>query len=169
MLPSCDSFSFTVFHKGSISTFLRWLLLIVILAFVMSMIFSWTLQTRLSQHSAANLLRLNIQDVRQDVIDASDANLLALTRTIAYEIDNGAPVNGIGLSSLMNWHDVAEINIINQDGIITATTHAAFLNYDMRSGEQSAEFLSLLDGMETEHVQSYQPTTYDPELLLQSG
>ena len=153
-------------RKRTISnTFLRWLLLIVILAFVMSMIFSWTLQTRLSQHSAANLLRLNIKDVRQDVIDASDANLLALTRAIAHEIDKGAPVNEVGLSSLMNWHNVAEINIINHDGIITGTTHAAFLNYDMRSGEQSAEFLCLLDSTETEHVQSYQPTTYDPELL----
>ena len=153
-------------RKRTISnTFLRWLLLIVVLAFAMSMIFSWTLQTRLSQHSAANLLRLNIKDVRQDVIDASDANLLALTRTIAHEIDNGAPVNEVGLSSLMNWHNVAEINIINQDGFITGTTHAAFLNYDMRSGEQSAEFLCLLDSTETEHVQSYQPTTYDPSLL----
>lgn len=153
-------------RKRTISnTFLRWLLLIVVLAFAMSMIFSWTLQTRLSQHSAANLLRLNIKDVRQDVIDASDANLLALTRAIAHEIDNGAPVNEVGLSSLMNWHNVAEINIINQDGIITGTTHAAFLNYDMRSGEQSAEFLCLLDSTETEHVQSYQPTTYDPSLL----
>ena len=153
-------------RKRTISnTFLRWLLLIVVLAFAMSMIFSWTLQTGLSQHSAANLLRLNIKDVRQDVVDASDANLLALTRAIAHEIDKGAPVNEVGLSSLMNWHNVAEINIINQDGIITGTTHAAFLNYDMRSGEQSAEFLCLLDSTETEHVQSYQPTTYDPELL----
>ena len=110
-------------RKRTISnTFLRWLLLIVVLAFAMSMIFSWTLQTRLSQHSAANLLRLNIKDVRQDVIDASDANLLALTRVIAHEIDNGAPVNEVGLFSLMNWHNVAEINIINQDGIITGTT-----------------------------------------------
>ena len=94
-------------RKRTISnTFLRWLLLIVILAFAMSMVFSWTLQTRLSQHSAANLLRLNIKDVRQDVIDASDANLLALTRAIAHEIDNGAPVNEVGLFTLMNWHNV---------------------------------------------------------------
>lgn len=147
------------------STFLRWLLLIVAIAFAMSMVFSWTLQTGLSQHSAANLLRLNIRDVEQDVNDASDANLLALTRTIAGEIDKGAPVNEVGLSSLMQWHDVAEINIINKDGIITGTTHAEFLDYDMRSGEQSAEFMCLLDGTEKEHVQSYQPTTYDPTLL----
>ena len=153
-------------RKRTISnTFLRWLLLIVVLAFAMSMIFSWTLQTRLSQHSAANLLRLNIKDVRQDVIDASDANLLELTRKIAVDIDNGAESDEAGLTKIMDQHDVAEINIIDANGIITSTTHPEFLDYDMRSGVQSGEFMALLEGNEQEHVQSYQPTSYDPTLL----
>ena len=153
-------------QKKTISgTFLRWLLIIVAVAFAVSMVFSWTLQTSMSQRSAANLLRLNIQDVRQDIIDASDANLLALTHTIATEIEEGAPADDAGLAELMARHDVSEINLINSEGIITATTHADFLGYDMRSGDQSAEFLGLLNGRRTEHVQSYQPTTYDPSLL----
>ncbi|MBO4697671.1 MAG: SpoIIE family protein phosphatase [Lachnospiraceae bacterium] len=152
--------------KKTISgTFLRWLLLIVGVAFAVSMVFSWSLQTRLSKKSAVNLLRLNIADVRQDVIDASDANLLNLTRTIASEIDGGAPSDVAGLSVLMTRHDVAEINVINTDGIIISTTHPDFLEYDMRTGRQSAEFLGLLDGTETEHVQSYQPISYDSSLL----
>ena len=152
--------------KKTISgTFLKWLFLIVAVAFAVSMVFSWTLQTRLSEKSAYNLLRLNIADVRQDVIDASDANLLALTRDIAGEIDGGAATDEAGLAALMERHDVSEINLINAEGIITATTHADFLNYDMRSGKQSAEFLGLLDGTEQWHVQSYQPTSYDATLL----
>ena len=147
------------------NTFLRWLLLIVVLAFAMSMIFSWTLQTRLSQHNAANLLRLNIKDVRQDVIDASDANLLKLTREVAADLDNGADADEAGLTKIMERHDVAEINIIDANGIITSTTHPDFLDYDMRSGEQSGEFMVLLEGNEQEHVQSYQPTSHDPSLL----
>ena len=153
-------------RKRTISnTFLRWLLLIVVLAFAMSMIFSWTLQTGLSQHSAANLLRLNIKDVRQDVIDASDANLLELTREVAADLDNGADADEAGLTKIMERHDVAEINIIDENGFIIATTHPDFLNYDMRSGEQSGEFMVLLEGNEQEHVQSYQPTSHDPTLL----
>ena len=153
-------------QKKTISgAFLKWLMLIVAVAFAVSMVFSWTMQTRLSQRSAMNLLRLNIQDVRQDVIDASDANLLALTRTIAGELDNGAPSDEAGLAALMERYDVAEINLIDAGGIITATTHGDFLHYDMRSGEQSAEFLGLLDGSMREYVQSYQPTSYDPTLL----
>ena len=153
-------------RKRTISnTFLRWLLLIVVLAFAMSMIFSWTLQTGLSQHSAANLLRLNIKDVRQDVIDASDANLLELTREVAADLDNGADADEAGLTKIMDRHDVAEINIIDDNGFIIATTHPDFLGYDMRSGEQSAEFMVMLEGNEQEHVQSYQPTSHDPTLL----
>ncbi|MBR6020273.1 MAG: SpoIIE family protein phosphatase [Lachnospiraceae bacterium] len=152
-------------QKRTISgTFLKWLLLIVGVAFAVSMVFSWTLQTRLSQKSAYNLLRLNIADVRQDVIDASDANLLALTRKVAADIDGGAATDADGLAALLSRYDIAEINIIDAGGIIISTTHPDFLNYDMRSGKQSAEFLGLLDGSETEHVQSYQRTSYDPSL-----
>ena len=152
--------------KRTISkSFLKWLLVIVAVAFAVSMVFSWSMQTGMSQRSARNLLKLNIQDVRQDVIDASDANLLALTRTIAAEIDGGAPADSAGIEVLMERYDVAEINIIDAAGIITATTHPDFLNYDMASGTQSGEFLCLLDGTAEEYVQSYQPTSYDPSLL----
>ncbi len=153
-------------RKKTISgTFLKWLILIVTVAFVVSIVFSWTIQTNMSQRSAANLLRLNIHDTRQDVIDASDENLLLLTRTIARDINRGAATDDIGLYILMVRYDVAEINIIDENGIITSTTHPDFLGYDMRSGTQSAEFLGLLDGSEKEHVQSYQPTSYDHTLL----
>ena len=153
-------------QKKTISgTFLRWLLLIVGVAFAVSMVFSWTLQTRLSEKSAANLLRLNIKDVQQDVNDASDANLLNLTHTVASEIDGGAPADNSGLTELMARYNVAEINVIGPDGFITATTQEDFLGYDMRSGRQSAEFLGLLDGSEQEHVQSYQPISYDAAML----
>ena len=152
-------------QKRTISgTFLRWLFLIVSVAFAVSMVYLWTLQTRLSQRNAAKLLRLNIQDVRQDVIDASDANLLSLTRTIAAEIDNGAATDDAGLASLLAHYDVSEINLVNAEGIIYATTHLEFLNFDMHSGRQSGEFLGLLNGSATEYVQKYQPTTYDPTL-----
>ena len=152
--------------KKTISkSILKWLLLIVAVAFAVSMIFSWTMQTRMSQRSAANLLRLNIQDVRQDVIDASDANLLELTRTIGAKIDNGAPADNAGLLLLMERYDVAEINVIDAAGIIIASTQPEFVDYDMASGTQSGEFLCLLDGTTQAYVQSYQPISYDASVL----
>ena len=145
-------------------SFLRWLLLIVVVGFLASMAFTWIHQTNMSNMSAAELLHINVWDVRQDVIDASDENLLKITRSIAAELDGGAPSNSESLMRLMRAYDVAEINIINERGIITATTMGKFRDYDMSSGEQSAEFLGLLDGTEDEHVQSYQPTSFDHSL-----
>jgi len=146
------------------SAFFKWLLVIVVVAFLSSMAFTWLHQTQMSQSSAATLLRINVQDVRQDVIDASNENLLKLTRRIAADINGGASTDLSGLESMLDAYDVAEINIIDADGIIVSTTLAEFLNYDMRSGAQSAEFLPLLDGTESEHVQSYLPTSHDPTL-----
>ena len=153
--------------KKTISkAFLKWLLVIVIVGFAVSMLFSWTMQTRMSQRSAANLLRLNIRDLRQDIIDASDRNLLGLTEQIANDL-NTLPdaVDAERLELLTRVYNVSEINVIDAGGIIVATTHPDFLNYDMRSGAQSAEFLCLLDGSRDSYVQSCQPTSYDPDLL----
>ena len=145
-------------------TFLSWLLLIVVLGFFSSMAFTYFHQTKMSNDSASRLLHINVWDVREDVIDASNENLLKLTHKIAEELEDYSRVDSYDLFQLMEAYDVAEINYINDKGIIVATTMDQFLNYDMRDGEQSAEFMTLIDGTEKEHVQSYQPTSFDPSL-----
>lgn len=144
--------------------FFRWLLVIVVIGFLSSIAFTWVHQTNSSHHNAVNLLRINVWDVRQDVIDASNENLLKLTHRIARDINQGAPIDVDGLEGMLETYDVAEINVIDSNGIIISTTLAEFMNYDMRSGTQSAEFLPLLDESNAEHVQNYQPTSFDPDL-----
>ena len=122
--------------------FFRWLLVIVVAAFLVSMAFTWSHQTNMSKNNAEMLLRTNVGDVRQDVIDASDENLLALCREIARELDGGAASDSAGLLRMMDAYDVAEINVVDENGIIVSTSFPKFLNYDMGSGEQSAAFLS---------------------------
>ena len=145
--------------------FLRWLLSIVAVGFLASMLFTWIHQTGTSNNNAVTLLRINVQDVRQDVIDASDENLLKLTREIAAELNSSVRVNSDTLKQMLQIHDVAEINLIDRSGIITATTMDEFQDYDMRSGKQSAEFMTLLETDTKEYVQSYQPTSSDPSLF----
>jgi serine phosphatase RsbU (regulator of sigma subunit) len=146
-------------------TFIRWLLLIVLIAFAVSMAFSWSMQTKMSQDNAASLLRINIADVRQDITDASDKNLLELTKQIAISMDGRTEVPDESiLVWLMNKYDVAEINVIGADGVIAASTYPAFVGYDMRSGAQSAEFMPLIDGGVKSYVQSYQPISYDSSI-----
>ena len=149
-------------------SFQRWLIALVAVAFLATTVFLWIIQTGLSQSNAISLLRLNISDVREDIIDASDENLLGLARRVATDLNFMGTITNNVLSGLTGRYDVTEINVIDENGIIIATTHPDFMNYDMSSGEQSAEFMCLLDG-ETEHVQSYQPTSHDPSISRKYG
>ncbi len=139
-------------------TFQRWLLVCLVIGFLCTTVFSWVLQTQLSESDADNLIRLNLADVKQDISDASDKNLLSITREVAEEINVTGVSDSESLKDIAEMFDVAEINIIDSRGVISASTYEAFLNYNMNGGKQSAEFLVLLDGKTTEYVQSYQPT-----------
>ena len=144
-------------------SFQNWLLVLVMVAFVATTVFLWLIQTKLAQENTVRLLELNIADVRQDIQDASDENLLALTEEIAGKLNNAQAITVDLLFELCGQYDVTEINCINPDGLIYASTYPAFQNYDMHSGEQSAEFMVLLDG-KTEYVQRYQPVSYDASI-----
>ena len=143
--------------------FQRWLLALVVIAFLATTVFLWLIQTGLAEDNAINLLALNIADVREDIQDASDDNLLTLTEEIAGKLNHAEEITVDFLFELCHQYDVTEINCIDPDGFIFASTYPDFINYDMRSGEQSAEFLPLLSG-EQSYVQKYQPVSYDASI-----
>ena len=145
-------------------SFQRFLLICVTAGFLMTTIFTWALQTELAKNEANDLVKLNIKDVKADILDASNQNLLALTSKIAERINAADKVDFDLLCTLGKEYDVVEINIINPQGIIVETTYDKFLDYDMREGHQSAEFLVLLDGKTKEYVQNYQPTSSNPSI-----
>lgn len=127
-------------------SFQRWLIVLVAFAFLATTIFLWIIQTDLSESNAINLLELNLSDVREDIMDASDANLVRLTLSMAQELDAQDSIDSDDLEALMLKYDVTEVNVIDENGFIIATTYPDFLGYDMRSGKQSAEFMVLLQG-----------------------
>ena len=141
-------------------TFSRWLLFCVVLAFFVSSLFVYALQTRLAVNDAQNMLSLYIEDVRADINDASDENLLKLTRKIRDDLNEIGDYEGSVLLPLLEENNVSEINIIDENGIIIASTTPEFVGFDMSSGEQSNEFTALLHG-EEELVQRYQPISRD--------
>ncbi len=151
--------------KKIAQTFQRWLLLCVVAGFLLTTVFTWALQTELSVNDAYELEKLNIEDVKQDILDASNDNLLRLTKQITAEIERAYLPDSDLLKSLAEKYDVTEINKIDEAGIIIASTEPEFMYYNMRGGEQSSAFLVLLDGKTTEYVQSYMPTSSNPNIL----
>ena len=127
--------------------------------------FTAILQANLSRSDTESLLKLNISDVENDIVDASDANLLALTRLAAQDLRKAYNATDEKWVQVAEELDVAEINVVDRNGIIVASTQPEFVGFDMASGEQSAAFLELLPRSgPMQLVQSYQPISYDENM-----
>ena len=142
-------------------TFQRWLLVCVILAFGITMFFTNAFQSQIAYASVDYTLRTNLEDVRNNIQDVSDRNLLDVTQKIADVLPQN--VTEDALERLAQQYGVTEINVVDSNGIITVTTNPEHMGFDMASGEQSAEFLVLLSGTQ-ELVQDYQPIANDSEV-----
>lgn len=153
--------------KGRIQlaqSFSRWLLACVMLAFTVSSLFIFVLQTRLAVDDAQNMLKLYIDDVRADINDASDANLLKITQKIRDTLAQEGYSEEV-LNALMNQYDVSEINVIDSKGLITHSTTSSYIGFNMRSGSQSNEFMVLTQDKDY-LVQQYQAITYASGIFM---
>lgn len=161
-------------------TFQYWLLICVLAAFCVTFSFTYILQTNLTRENSQNILELNIADIISEIeltkqnydsaLISAKQNALAKAYAVKNTIDENYLMSesddeflNTKLQTLLEEYGVAEINIVNKEGIIVSTTEPKFIGYDMSSGTQSAEFLALLNGSES-YVQDYQPTSYDSSM-----
>ncbi len=145
-------------------SFQKWLFACVVVIFASTTLFSWRLQTYLSRSETRKIISVNINDVQQDISDASDANMLKIAHEVADQLDAVPEIDTRLLKELYLKYSVAEIDIIDNTGKIIASTNTKFIGFDMGSGKQSAEFNILLNGKK-ELVQEYQPISYDPSIF----
>ena len=146
-------------QKENISqTFQRWLLICVVVAFGVTTLFNHAFQSQIAYATVDYTLRANIEDVCKDIDDVSNRNLLDITKGIAETLPESITQENLCL--LAEQYGVTEINIVDETGIISISTAPYLVGFDMSSGEQSAEFLELLQGTE-ELVQEYQPISLD--------
>ena len=148
--------------KTSITqTFQRKLLVCVLVAFFITSIFTFLVQDSAADSKMDTLLQTAIEDVKTDVSMTSDKNLLETTRKVAKQLEESNAVYSLLLSEIAQEEDIVEIDYINERGIIVASNIAANVGYNMDYGEQSREFMCLLDGKTKELVQEYQPISRD--------
>ena len=148
--------------KGSehiAQTFQRWLLICIVMAYFVTNLFTLVLQQGMSQIETNAVITLSLEDVHKDITDASDKNLLEIAKKVKDEYKTNPDLDAIARK-----YGISEVNIIDENFIIVASSVAEYVGYDMASGEQSAEFEVLLSG-ETEFVQEYRQTSYDEGFL----
>ena len=140
--------------KGIAQTFQRWLLLCIILAYAVTSIFTYNLQTGIAETQVEENFTTSMTDVVKDVKSKSDSAILNVAKKVKQEY-----VNGVDLSTLLSGEDVigdkyeiCEINIVGNDGIIKKSTDKANegFNFNETDDEQPKEFLVLLG--ETEQL-----------------
>ena len=138
-----------------------WLLVCVVLAFSATTFFVYIFENNSSLKQTDTILTLSIDEVKLDILDESDKNLLNITHLIASEIT----VDGVtDYAALAEKYKVYEIYVVNHDGLVVGSNNAETVGvFDMNSGEQSGEFMVLTDKTSgvTEYVQKYQPMSYD--------
>ena len=146
------------------TSFQQWLLLIVGIAFIVTLVFLGQYQTKLFTDSANNLLNIYIKDVRHDIMDVTDKNLLILTRAVATEVNNADKITSELLTGMLEKYNVTEINYFSSTGVILASSNADFVGYTIGDGGvQASEFWALL-GAITEYVQRFQPIGFDAQI-----
>ncbi len=146
-------------------TFQRWLLVCIVIAFAVTGVFTYAMQSNMSVIRAGNEIDITIDDIHNEIVYASDQNLIRLAHEVSEDYLSDPDNDYVSLYALAESNDVSEINIIDKNGIITGSTMPDFIGYDMRSGEQSNEFMVIINNPSVkEYAQVYGPTSFDGSL-----
>lgn len=167
-----------------ISIIRNWVLAFMIIALLITLLISFASQRNYAESISDKMLKVAVNDVKQDVLDASDEALLHICSYVAqvvddiysytsdplqiqimrqYGIDTGSPELDI-LEYLAYIDDVQNISLIDRNGIITFSTNPDFVGFDMGTGEQSSEFLCIIRGETDFLVQEYRPISFDSSI-----
>ncbi len=139
------------------STFQRWLLACIVIAYLVTSSFTYVLQNGMVKVETQEVFTTAINDVEADIKGKSDAALLAIAQAVKAEYESDP---NISLSDILDRHGIVEINVVSSDGIIKKSTESDSINYDMNSKEQSKEFVDTLKAQNS-FVQKYSPRGKD--------
>ena len=146
--------------KGSeqiASTFQRWLLACIVIAYLVTSTFTYILQNGMVKIETQEIFTTAINDVETDIKGKSDAHLIAIAEAVKEEYESNPNAS---LTELVHKYDIVEINVVRSNGIIHKSTEADSIDYDMNSKEQSKEFVDVLKEQDS-FVQKYSPRGKD--------
>lgn len=133
----------------------RWLFVTVACVFAVTTAFVFNLQNNLANKEVKDTLTNAMKDVGDSIRGYSDRNLLKLAYMTARHLDD------MTLADIAAEYSLTEVSVIDKNGIIVRSSVPKYVGWDMRKGEQSAEFLCLLSDNVSEYVQSYQAMSSD--------
>lgn len=149
-----------------------WLIVIVVAAGIVSAMLTYFTLSKRSRQQTETLVRQNVEDVSRDIDELADESILSyVDEFIRSEYIVSANIADPDALS-KELHDYysgsgVEVNVIDANGIIVASSVPEYVGYDMHGGDQAAEFVEhLLDNEEEEFVQSIREVSYDEGILM---
>ena len=139
------------------STFQRWLLACIVIAYLVTSSFTYILQNGMVKIETQEVFTAAINDVESDIKGKSDDQLLSIAEDVKNEYESNPDTS---LPELAEKHGIVEINVVTYSGIIYKSTEMDSVNYDMNSKEQSKEFVDTLK-VQDSFVQKYSPRGKD--------
>jgi len=137
--------------EGIANTFQRRLLGCFVIAYLITSTFTLVLQNGMAQIETKEVFTVSMNDVENTVREKSNLHLLGIVEQVRGEYENDPTVS---LSELTEKYDIKEINIVDSGGIITNSTEADSIGYDMNCKAQSKEFVDKLN-VQDSFVQEY--------------
>ena len=139
------------------STFQRWLLACIVIAYLVTSTFTYILQNGMVKVETQEVFTTAINDVEADITGKSNDQLLSIARDVKEEYEKDPDAS---LDELVAKYGIVEINVVSSDGIINKSTEQDSIDYDMNSKEQSKEFVDTLR-VQDSFVQKYSPRGKD--------
>ena len=143
--------------EGIAHTFQRRLLSCIVVAYLITSTFTLILQNGMAQIETQEVFTVAINDVEAAVREKSNHQLLEIAELVKQEYEKDPTVSLFGLTEK---YDIKEINIVDSNGVITNSTEADSINYDMNCKTQSKEFVDTLKNQDS-FVQEYSPRGKD--------
>ncbi len=154
---SHDSFLWKKGKERIANTFQRGLLACIAIAFIVTSVFTYILQNGMVDVETEKVFTTAINDVESDILGKSDAQLLSIAEKVKVEYENDVNVS---LQSLAEKYGIVEINVVSNAGIIYKSTEQDSIYYDMKTKDQSREFVDTLAKQDS-FVQKYSPRGKD--------
>ena len=143
------------------NTFQRWLFACIAIAFLITSIFTYVLQNGMVKVETEEIFTIAINDVEADIVGKSNEALRVIAENVRDEYEKNTEVS---LEELAVRHGVKEINVVNAGGEIYKSNIPRNERYDMKTHDQSREFVEKL-ATEEYFVQQYGPTGNDASVL----
>ena len=148
-----------------------WLIIILAMTCVFSAILTFISLSKRSEDQTVSLVRQNVEDVSTDIAQLADESLLQY-------VDQFVDEESISPANLEDPDDLTkelsdfypeqgiEINIVNNDGIVLASSVPEYVGYDFHLNEKAAEFLVLVDGKKDSFIQEMRENANEENVLM---